>query len=258
MNEIAKQENEITILTSGEAFISQRKLEELLGLGVGTVNKFLSRQQIKYNVVNGLGVDLVESVSTYYAFDTANPTTQAREFAKKLLKAGTKAYMYSLAGYELTAQRPSSATVNNPLEGLASALNRLDISDELKAEYLFRAATAGNHTHQFTRFNPNPHKTSLPYNSSGTDFLRQLSDDNSLGADFLRQILEISPFSGFEIRKGKLLVNLELSMRELPNEAYWRENRMKLSASLQKMDTFIKYRTDTINGKQAASYIFAI
>ena len=169
----------------------------------------------------------------------------------------SESYKVQAAVYDRMTELETS-TSNSKLESLARALNLLGISDELKAKSLVDAVRAGNSAAELTRTNPNPSKINIGNNSLGTNFLQQLTDDNSLGTNFLQQVLEIYPCSGLEIRKGKLLVNLELAMRELPNEAYWRENRMKLSASLQKMDTFIKYRTDTINGRQAASYIFAV
>lgn len=101
--QVLKTANDVTIFADGSAFISQRKLAQVLGVNANTLMSYVSRTHQNTNTINGLSVEIVEAASTYYAFDTANPTAESKAFAKAIMKAGAKAYLYHEAGYVMQA-----------------------------------------------------------------------------------------------------------------------------------------------------------
>lgn len=177
MKNLATQNTfDFTVTETGDAYISQRKLEELLGLSNGTISKHISKQHPNYLVSKGLSVEMVEMVSTYYAFDTAKPTHKAKEFVRILTKAGAKAYIYNQAGYTMTAAKPAELPQTR-LEWIKLALaqeeallleeqkvHNLEIKksliedklEEVKAKVrnMYRKAVVNNYYSFFGRFKP--------------------------------------------------------------------------------------------------------
>ena len=99
--------NEVTVNTStGEAYISQRKAEELLGLPSGTLRSWLSRNHQEANTINGLDAKLLQLATTYYAIESRAKTSEALSFLVTLSEAGAKAFLYHEAGYVMEAKKP--------------------------------------------------------------------------------------------------------------------------------------------------------
>ncbi len=112
-------ESDFFVNDMGTAFVSQRKAEELLGLGDGTLRKHISRHHKNANTYNGLDAKLLQSVTTYYAIESRSKTEKALKFLAQLAEAGAKAFIYRMAGYQIDA-KPMQAPA--PLE-----LSRMDL-----------------------------------------------------------------------------------------------------------------------------------
>lgn len=101
--------NDITVnIKTGEAFISQRKLAELLNVSKSAISSYISRA-VKEDTSQGLTAEIMQSCVQYYALDCANPTEEAKQLLRKIATAGTKAYLYQEAGLTMSAvqqQRP--------------------------------------------------------------------------------------------------------------------------------------------------------
>ena len=119
----------------GEAFVSQRKAEELLGLGDGTLRKHISRHHKNANTSNGLDAKLLQSVTTYYAIESRSKTEKALKFLAQLAEAGAKAFIYRMAGYQIDA-KPMQAPA--PLE--LSRMDLIKLAMEAEQERLLLAA----------------------------------------------------------------------------------------------------------------------
>ena len=106
-NQATINKSDFTITKEGEAFISQRKLSDLLGLGKNAVNDWLRRvgdgRRVKLNETNQLSSESLEYAAGYFAFETAKPTKEAIVFYRLLAQAGAKAFIYHEAGMKFTA-----------------------------------------------------------------------------------------------------------------------------------------------------------
>lgn len=100
---------DITVNTkTGEAYISQRKAAEKLGIGQSTLSEFFTRSRVS-DTKQGVSSEAFELAITHYALDSKNPTQEAKELLRMVSKAGTKAYLYHEAGLTMSAvqqQRP--------------------------------------------------------------------------------------------------------------------------------------------------------
>lgn len=84
---------------TGEAFVSQRKAAELLGVSQSAISQFsLSRN---YDVKEGLSSEIFSFLVTHYALDSKAATPEAKEILRKVSAAGTKAFLYHEAGYNV-------------------------------------------------------------------------------------------------------------------------------------------------------------
>lgn len=104
-----KPANDVTVnLVTGEAFISQTKAAMELGIARSSLQKWLVREQVKYDVKQGLSSDILALAAGYYALDSAAATPEAKELLRKISQAGAKAYLYHEAGLSIgvTQQRP--------------------------------------------------------------------------------------------------------------------------------------------------------
>ena len=102
---VAVYNNDVVVYEDNTAYISQRKLAELLGVNENTLFKHIKSKHKNYNTSKGLDAFLVKKVSTYYAFKGYE---KAQELVDKFVEAGATAYLYSLAGYKFKAEKPES------------------------------------------------------------------------------------------------------------------------------------------------------
>ena len=107
--QISTELSDITVNTkTGEAYISQRKAAEKLGIGQSTLSEFFTRSHVS-DTKQGVSSEAFELAITHYALDSKNPTQEAKELLRMVSKAGTKAYLYHEAGLTVNAmpqQRP--------------------------------------------------------------------------------------------------------------------------------------------------------
>ena len=87
---------------TGEAFISQRKLAELLNVSKSTISSYISRV-VKDDTSHGLTSEMMQSCVQHYALNCANPPEEAKQLLRELATAGAKAYLYHEAGYVVSA-----------------------------------------------------------------------------------------------------------------------------------------------------------
>ena len=94
---------------NGEAYISQRKAAEMLGLANTSLQSYLDRhlRAVNPDSNQGLSSEIFALCIQYYALDARNPTEQAKTLLKQITAAGVKAYLYSQAGYVMSASLPS-------------------------------------------------------------------------------------------------------------------------------------------------------
>ena len=105
-NLATKNTTDFTVLDSGEAYISQRKAAELLGVNPNTFMKWVRQHTNKGDTKQGLTPDLLQKGTQYYAY---KGNTTCQELMGKLLEAGAKAYIYHEAGYVISAKPKESA-----------------------------------------------------------------------------------------------------------------------------------------------------
>lgn len=102
MNNLAKRNNnDFTVLENGDAFISQRKAAELLGVSHTTIQNWVNIATLNVNKNKQLSHDSLLEVATR-ACAIGKP--EAIKFTLTLAKAGAKAYIYHQAGYTLEAK----------------------------------------------------------------------------------------------------------------------------------------------------------
>ena len=106
----ANVNSEIVVNTvTGEAYISQRKAAELLGVVRDSLKSYLERNvctqenREKLEISQGLSSEIFANAIQYYALDARNPTEQAKLLLKQIASAGAKAYLYHMAGYTMNA-----------------------------------------------------------------------------------------------------------------------------------------------------------
>ena len=67
------------------------------------------------DISQGLSSEIFAICVQYYALDARNPTEQAKTLLKQITQAGTKAYLYHLAGYIIGVQQPKPAMTKKEL-----------------------------------------------------------------------------------------------------------------------------------------------
>jgi hypothetical protein len=100
---IVKIENDVTIFESGESFISQRKLAELIGVNQSSIQRFCASQNL--DVKQGLSEENVNLCITHYALDSKHPTQKAKDLLRKVTQAGIRVFLHHLAGYAFKATK---------------------------------------------------------------------------------------------------------------------------------------------------------
>ena len=104
---IVKQLNEVTVFKNGDAYISQRKLADILNVKDSTLRMHISRDHPQASTDQGLSPKMVFLVTAYFAYESKVSTQESRDLLKQIGEAGAKAYLYHLAGFSITAQRES-------------------------------------------------------------------------------------------------------------------------------------------------------
>ena len=109
-NLATKNTNDFTVTESGEAFISQRKAAELLGVDEKSIRNFLKSAH-NHDVNQGVSAENLQKSATHYALFSKAANDTARNFAAKLMEAGAKAYIYHQAGYVVNAIMPAAVPI---------------------------------------------------------------------------------------------------------------------------------------------------
>ena len=95
-NLATKNANDFTIDENGEAFISQRKLAELIGVNPNTLMSHIRSTHPNTNTLNGLSAHVFSKTTHYYAYKGYK---DAQILADKLSESGAQCYIYTEAGY---------------------------------------------------------------------------------------------------------------------------------------------------------------
>lgn len=129
--------SEVTVNTyTGEAYISQRKAAELLGVARPSLQSYIERNlhPVNSELEQGLSSEIFANTIQYYALDARNPTAEAKTLLKQITQAGTKAYLYHLAGYTMGVQQPKPAMTKQEL------LEDIKLDTKIEAERVKQAA----------------------------------------------------------------------------------------------------------------------
>lgn len=128
--------SEITVNTyTGEAYVSQRKAAELLGVARTSLQYYLENTLSRpenYDTSQGLSSEMFAFSVQYYALEARSPTDEAKTLLKQITQAGTKAYLYHLAGYTIGVQQPKPTTIEE--RKIALELLKIEVQEaKLKA-----------------------------------------------------------------------------------------------------------------------------
>ena len=113
--------------TTGEAFISQRKLAIELGIHHSSLQTHLATRHPNVLFSEGIPASILQETATYFAYKSkaANPT--AESFVQKLMEAGAKAYIYHEAGYRISANEPKQElTLTESLKAMVAVSEAMD------------------------------------------------------------------------------------------------------------------------------------
>lgn len=95
--------SEVTVNTlTGEAFITVTGLAKKLNVPRKTVSDCVNRHQ-DYKPNQPLTGDLVLFAATYFALHASTPTQEAKDLLTAISRAGAKAWLYTEAGYVVSA-----------------------------------------------------------------------------------------------------------------------------------------------------------
>lgn len=123
-NSLNTAPNDVTVnLATGEAYISQRKAAEKLGIARPTLQSWIDRHPNNFDVKQGLSSEIFSLCIQHYALDSKAATQEAKELLRKISQAGAKAYLYHEAGVTLNAvtQQPRPLTYIESLELLLAS-----------------------------------------------------------------------------------------------------------------------------------------
>ena len=116
-NLATKNTNDFCVTDTGEAFISQRKAAELLGVDEKSIRNFLKSAH-NHDVNQGVSAENLQKSATHYALFSKAANDTARNFAAKLMEAGAKAYIYHQCGYVADARPATPESYIEALEAL--------------------------------------------------------------------------------------------------------------------------------------------
>ena len=108
----------------------------LLGVSQSTLSSYIERNlhPVNSELDQGLSSEIFAFCIQYYALDARNPTEEAKTLLKQITSAGTKAYLYHLAGYTMGVQQPKSAMTKKEL------LEDIKLDTKIEAERVKQAA----------------------------------------------------------------------------------------------------------------------
>lgn len=115
MNLATTNKNDFTVNQDGGAFISQRKVAELCGTDQSAIS--LRCSSLNFAVKQGISDENAILLITFYAIESKAANDTARRSLAMVAKAGMRAYIYTEAGYKLTATQAANDPVK--LEPLA-------------------------------------------------------------------------------------------------------------------------------------------
>ena len=117
---IVVENNDVVVYEDKTAFISQRKLAELLDVDENTLKMHVFRTHKNYNTSKGLDAFLVVKCTHYFATKSRVKSRKAIDLTEKFMVVGATAYLYTLAGYRLNAEPPKPAQhkIDKPIPSL--------------------------------------------------------------------------------------------------------------------------------------------
>ena len=119
---------------TGEAFISQRKAAELLGVSHVAVANHVASYHPNYLNDNGLSPEILQQVTTHYALYSKAANDKSRAFAEVLMQAGAKAFIYHQAGVQINAApQPQFNLPTTYLDALKCLVAETEAHNETKA-----------------------------------------------------------------------------------------------------------------------------
>ena len=127
---------------TGEAYISQRKAGELLGVAKTTLQNYLVSDHPNFNRINGLTPEILQITTLHFALNAKTTTAEAKELLHKLSTAGAKAFIYHEAGYTIQAvpMQPKSP-IELAQENVAQAQAMLELivnQEKMKLELVMK------------------------------------------------------------------------------------------------------------------------
>jgi len=135
-NLATKNTTDFTVLDSGEAYISQRKAAELLGVNPKTLMSHILRRHPNTNTSKGLDAKTLQSAGTYFAYKSRTKSVVAEALCDKLMEAGAKAYIYHEAGYAFSATPKQPQTRVELARALLNQELALERSEDEKAKII--------------------------------------------------------------------------------------------------------------------------
>lgn len=104
MQEVVLKNNNIDFKVNeetGEAYVTQRKASELLGVSLSSLSSYIERhlRTEELDTSQGLSSEIFNFCVQYYALDARITTVKAKHLLKQITTAGAKAYLYHMAGY---------------------------------------------------------------------------------------------------------------------------------------------------------------
>ena len=134
---------DFTILASGDAFISQRKLSEITGIPQSTISDWIRKSPVTY-IINEKNQLHAKSLQKFVLSGRDKNYHLCVDLLDLLLEAGAKAYIYHQAGYQFDA-KPREELLKN------KRLAQWTWSDALK----FKREKIGKKTSNFHYSNEN-------------------------------------------------------------------------------------------------------
>jgi hypothetical protein len=97
---------DFTVIENGEAFISQTKIAELTGIPQQTISGWVRRDSVAYNTNKFNQLDAKSFQKLVILGSPKYP--KCLQFMGMLVEAGARAFIYTQAGYSITAQKPKT------------------------------------------------------------------------------------------------------------------------------------------------------
>ena len=125
-----KNHSDVTVFTNGDCFISQSAISRVTGIPRTTLQGWIYKKSAEYNT-NELNQLDAESMEKLVIFGSRK-YDQCFQFMTTLIQAGSKAYIYNLAGLSLGVTNPVVEEIPTTRKGLLE----LALSQETELEQL--------------------------------------------------------------------------------------------------------------------------